>query len=112
MEKKQEKRIIVFLIILIFLFSFTVGFSIYSKGEKKYTYENNEGDTFSFVKSSQGDHWLNWTTKSLISGNLYRLHDWVTPFAYGPLELEEIPIEDPYIGVRLKKSDEVYLTRN
>ena len=112
MNKKQEKIMVFALVIAIVSLSFAVGYSFYSNNTKHYNYTGFRGEIFSFAKSSEGDHYLNWTTKSQITGNVFQLYDFVTPFPYGPSELEDIPIDFSLIRVRIKNSPSLYLTRD
>lgn len=112
MDKKREKIMVLVLVVAIVSLSLAVGYSFYSNNTKFYNYTGFRGEVFSFAKSPQGDHYLNWTTKSQITGNVFQLYDFVTPFPYGPEDLEDIPIEFSLTRVRIKNSPSLYLTRD
>ncbi|MCD4759730.1 hypothetical protein K8R33_02490 [archaeon] len=115
------KKVFYILIILVVFVLFYIGgytFTSYSEemGPGNYTYVGARG-TFEFVKSEQGDHWVTWPVKTLITGNVYNVQDWITPFPYGPYELVDIPMGSnpvtPRVYIRgVKNAETAYITRD
>jgi len=107
----MKKTISVLGIILLFMVFFGVGY--YFNGLKDstgYFVYSGPGGDYDFFVSDKGDYWLNWTAKTKVSGNLYALQSYLTPFAYGPAELVDIYSEK--VVRTIKNADTVYLTRD
>lgn len=112
----MKKAGIIAIVLGLFIVSFIVGFYSNLGAEDvltNYTYVGARG-TFDFVKSEQGDHWVTWPVKTLISGNVYSVQDWQTPFPYGPFDLVDIPMNSKYNSPRVyvRASEKVFLTRD
>ena len=115
------KRQVLFSLLLVFVIFFALGYMYYEKTQieeeqnlEEYTYVGPKG-TFKFYKSEQGDHWLTWPVKTLISGRTYSVQEWNTPFPYGPFELLDIPMEEPNhprASIRGPATESVTLTRD
>jgi len=109
MNKKQEKQITITVIIIILLLSFVVGYTLFSKMSYTYTHEGTNGQEFSFVKTPQGDHKLNWSV-SYRNGMLNYDKNYITPFSYSPEEVEDIYLEE--FKDLFNAAPKIYITRD
>jgi hypothetical protein len=115
----MKKSYYILIGLVVFVLFFSVGYNFTKTTDEmepgNYTYVGAR-DTFEFVKSEQGDHWVTWPVKTLITGNMYNVQDWITPFPYGPFELVDIPMNSKYNSprtfVRADKVTTVYITRD
>ena len=110
-EQKKEKPLLpIILIVLIFLFSFAVGYVLYSRsGTNDYTYTGPAG-TFNFtLDKSTGNNLHIITVYKRIKLLVYEKR---IPFNYGPKELEIIPVEGENIGSQIKDSTKIIITRD
>ena len=109
MKEKQEKSIVIFLIALIFIFSFIVGYVFYSRRGYEYEYEGITGKFLFSVDKHTGDeiHILKFYTKTRFKPS----QGYKVPFNYGPEELEIIPVEgEP--RKEILDAKKVYFTRD
>lgn len=108
MEKKQEKGIVIFLILLILVLAFSISYSVYSRVNKEYIYEGPEGN-FSFTLDKHTGNDVHILALPYKPNSLWE-KIFLIPFDYGPEELEEIPNDD--VRKLLTKSHEIYITRD
>jgi|APSaa5957512622_1039677.scaffolds.fasta_scaffold43965_2 hypothetical protein len=108
MDKKQEKSVIVFLVILILIISFSIGYVVFSRTTTIYQH-NGPGGTFNFTLDKH-------TGDEIHILEVYKQVDtvfwqrYLIPFNYGPADLEGISIEDSrYL---ITDSEKIYITRD
>jgi len=107
-DKKQEKSIIVFLILLILAVSFTIGYVVFSRTTSEYQY-TGPGGIYNFTLDKHTGNPVHILSIYQNIDNLF-WHRYLIPFNYGPKDLEYISIED--VKQVVKSSQKIYITRD
>jgi hypothetical protein len=108
MDKKQEKSVITFLVILILIISFSIGYVVFSRTTTLYQH-TGPGGTFNFTLDKHTGNEVHILEIYTQIDNIF-WERYLIPFNYGPADLEDISIEESKYLVR--DSEKIYITRD
>jgi hypothetical protein len=108
MDKSQEKSVITFLVILILIISFSIGYVVFSRTTTVYQH-TGPGGNFNFTLDKHTGNAIHILEVYQQFDNIF-WQKYLIPFNYGPADLEDISIEDTRYLIR--ESEKIYITRD